>query len=737
MKHIILVFFVAVLSRTAAAQQVTLDYAKLLAGNPFTLHAGDSSLVVENVLPQKGNEIKLLVRGKKVSGTVVKLANTERVSFNLVKSFKNQAPTAGKLFISEEESVDYTFSAQAASDKVITLANSGMNYTGIAYWDALAIFNYVQSGEYDEDSVIRYINLYNTTDYPNLAAGKNNNEFFKLAFDEFNPVMRRNPESDVKKSDDIIELQSSGILGSLSGIDVSQYVQAFADFLRDRIKEELTIAYINEFRKKIKGIKEFEYMLPKTLNVFNTGDLFSVPTMGPAYKAAFAEDMAGLPENFERMVFSYEKYAAYRGREDFILYMAAYHSIKMSAEKYHPADILRFVDSRYGYKANDSTVNKVRVALSLLNVLSKNLKNVDDNTWIDKSKVSVFNPFVINIFLGLVYEQNKELLNAGFNVQGINKTLRDLLKRQSVERIFQFVTLANNIEQRIKEYKAVITDDMSADEKRQAVVAYFVSNADDFFNLFDFGGSVISDYASTPEFYKYKEIVRNTIAVAKGVKTNNVAQVGVNIIALIKQITGTDNEDQTIQQLTHYINFITDMVYADSAKKIREVLQTYAAPPRSYRAIRQSARTVSLASFPGVYVGYETHSPSTAQQKGNGVFGITAPIGVSVGWGNSLVEKNSFALFLSMVDIGAALTYRWSNDSTDLPQKVTLGQIFSPGIFGVYGFKNSPLALKFGTQYLPQLRSIKQGANVVEANAWHFSAALCVDIPVFIFSRTK
>ncbi|MDO9373615.1 MAG: hypothetical protein Q7T76_04330 [Ferruginibacter sp.] len=722
----------------ASAQQQKLDYSSLLAGRNFTLRNGDSILLVENVLPGKGDAVKLSVKGKKIAGSVTKMANSETVRFNLLTAFKNQPPVAGKLFVNDDESVDFSVGVKGTTTTTKESGPDAMVYTGIAYWDALAIFKAAQSATFNEDSILHFVNLYNANAYTNFSGLKNSNEFFKLAFEEFSPAKRPVPAAEKEKSSDIIDLQSAGgVLGSLSGIDVTQYVQAFADFLRDRIKEELTLAYINEFRKKIQGVKEFEYMLPKTINVFNTGDVFAVPTMGPTYKSAFAEDMANLPENFERMVFSYDKYAPYRNREDFILFMSAYHSIKMSAEKYHPADILRFVDSKYGYKVNDSSANKVRVALSLLNVLSKNLKNIDDDTWIDKSKVSVFNPFVINVFLGLVYEQNRQLLDASFQVQGAPKSLRQLLKHQSVERIFQFVTLANNIEQRIKEYKAVVGDQLSAEDKKQAVIAYFVSNADDFFNLFDFGGSVITDYSSTPEFYKYKEIVKNTIAVAKGVKTNNLAQVGVNIIALVKQITNSSNEDVTIQQLTNYVNFITDMVYADSARQIKQVLQNYAAPPRSYRAIRQSARTVSLASFPGVYVGYESHSPSTSQQQGNGVFGITAPIGVSVAWGNSMTSASSFAVYLSLVDIGAALTYRWSNDTDDLPQKVTLGQIFSPGLFGVYGFKNSPLALKFGTQYLPQLRSIKQGANVVEANAWHFSAALCVDIPILVLSRTK
>ncbi len=741
MKNFFLAIFPLFLLLQVSAQQVTINYNTLIGSNKksFKFGIGDTALVITNVLQKRGDSIRMAFRGGAVNGTVKKLTSSERVTFDLVKNFRNKPGTTGKLFTSENSFVEFTFIGDSNAVTIET-ETTGMLYTGIAYWDALTIFKYIQT-DYNKDSLLSYINNYNATDYATLEECKRRNEFLKIALDEFDPLKRKQPDTDNQKNAATLKLQSSaagGILGSLSGLDVTQYVQAFADFLRDRIKEELTLAYIEEFKKKIKSVKEFEYMLPKTINVFNTGDVFSVPSMGATYKSAFAEDMASLPENFERMVFSYEKYKEFRGREDFILYMAAYYSIKMSAEKYHPADILRFIDAKYGFKVTDTAANKVRIALSLLNVLSKNLKSIEGKTWIEKANVSVLNPFVVNVFLGLVYEQNKPLMDVEFMVDSVRKkTVKELLKSQSAERIFQFVTLANNIEERITEYKKLVDKAGTADDKRQTVINFFISNADDFFNLFDFGGSVVSDYSSSPEFYRYKEIVKNTIAVAKGVKTNNIAQVGVNIIALIKQITNKNNDDATVQQLTHYINFITDMVYADSARKIKQVLHNYAAPPRSYRAIRQSSNSVSLASFPGLYAGYESHSASSTNEKGQGVFGITAPIGVSVAFGNSTKDKSSFAVFLSLVDIGAALTYRWSNDSTDLPQKVSLGQIFSPGLFGVVGFKNSPLALKLGTQYLPQLRSIKQGANVTEANAWHFSAALCVDIPVLIFSRKK
>ncbi|RXK83731.1 hypothetical protein [Filimonas effusa] len=167
----------------------------------------------------------------------------------------------------------------------------------------------------------------------------------------------------------------------------------------------------------------------------------------------------------------------------------------------------------------------------------------------------------------------------------------------------------------------------------------------------------------------------------------------------------------------------------------------FAAPPHSYRTVRKSQRSVTLAAYPGVYVGGE--KSFSDHQSGAASFGVTAPVGFSFNWGRYKASKAgdeamaSHSLFVSLVDIGAALSFRWQNDSIDLPRKITLSQIFFPGLFYVHGWKNSPIARKFGFQYAPALRQIKDGQQAVTDNVvvWRISLGLSVDIPVFLLSR--
>src|SRR5918993_658241 len=106
MKIVFLGIVILLGSFISTAQQVKLDYSRLLAGDIFSISNDDSVLIVENVVSGKGSSIKLLIKGKKINGVVTQLTESERVHFDLVKIFKSQPPVAGKLFITEDESID-------------------------------------------------------------------------------------------------------------------------------------------------------------------------------------------------------------------------------------------------------------------------------------------------------------------------------------------------------------------------------------------------------------------------------------------------------------------------------------------------------------------------------------------------------------------------------------------------------------------------------------------------------
>ncbi|MEL6851178.1 MAG: hypothetical protein AAFP92_21845, partial [Bacteroidota bacterium] len=214
------------------------------------------------------------------------------------------------------------------------------------------------------------------------------------------------------------------------------------------------------------------------------------------------------------------------------------------------------------------------------------------------------------------------------------------------------------------------------------------------------------------------------------------------------------------EYLGFYGSFILDILTAKTSEDIKGVLYRYAVPAGSYRQKRESAFTLELGAFPGLFAArewlpYETDIPAAW------VTGVTAPIGFTLSWagrkGSDLSDQQaydhtykkkkvrsrrlngwSYSIFLPVIDISAPFSYRWTNGNAQgLPENISWEQVLAPGAFVVLGIKKLPISLSAGGQYVPRLRAITPagGNEVVNADAFRFGINATVDIPIFSFYR--
>ena len=194
-----------------------------------------------------------------------------------------------------------------------------------------------------------------------------------------------------------------------------------------------------------------------------------------------------------------------------------------------------------------------------------------------------------------------------------------------------------------------------------------------------------------------------------------------------------------VKNYVYYGGFMVDVLSAKTTGEIKNIIYKYAAPAGSYRVKRQSPFSVSLSAYPGLYSGWET---TGSEIRTSFVTGVTAPIGLSFNWGkkNFMPSKreHSLSLFVPIIDIGAPFSYRWKDsEASGFPENIKWEQVLSPGIHGVWGIGNSPMALMVGAQYTPLLRKITTTNNELQTNAWRFGATLSVDIPILHFHRSS
>jgi hypothetical protein len=219
-----------------------------------------------------------------------------------------------------------------------------------------------------------------------------------------------------------------------------------------------------------------------------------------------------------------------------------------------------------------------------------------------------------------------------------------------------------------------------------------------------------------------------------------------------------EKERHAINLVRKLAGFLNDVMLTKESSDLAKVVESYALPPGSYKRKRNSWWSIDLNGYVGGYAGLERIGASG--QKYGGVYGITAPIGLSLThtFGSKLDtskmltedlirnpdkifigkkyirqrKKLSISIAVNVIDLGAVVSYRFTNAdaiSKGLPREVNWGQILSPGVKLGVGIPGTPLMAALGWQFTPKLRSLEDDpAN--EFSTHRFFTALLFDMPL-------
>jgi len=183
--------------------------------------------------------------------------------------------------------------------------------------------------------------------------------------------------------------------------------------------------------------------------------------------------------------------------------------------------------------------------------------------------------------------------------------------------------------------------------------------------------------------------------------------------------------------------FMATFVQAKSSGEVSAAIETFALPQGSSRIKRESKFNVSLNAYCGLFAGGE--QITKADNSPVFSYGLTAPIGISTGWGARKFlwmgsPHWSYSLFISVVDIGAIAAFRFQNDSIAQIPTIQLKNIISPGAFFSIGIPKSPISFNFGAQIGPNLRKVTSTTNDYSNNLYiRYSVSICVDLPMLNF----
>jgi hypothetical protein len=238
-------------------------------------------------------------------------------------------------------------------------------------------------------------------------------------------------------------------------------------------------------------------------------------------------------------------------------------------------------------------------------------------------------------------------------------------------------------------------------------------------------------------------------------------------IVRIDEIKRELNFDKTRYFVLRIASFLNDISSATNSKDLSKVISAYALPATSYKRKTSTWNSLFLNAFVGPYIGYETlplgrSTSANVTYKSGYVYGLTAPIGIAFSKTFSRfkttatpddvdckfipegkhagkfrnMSKSTFTVFVSLLDIGAVVSYRLSNSDSTLPQSFKWEQFVSPGLHLQYSIHGTPLVFSMGGVYTPQIRKIGEGNR--QYNALRAYAGVLFDIPILaIHSKEK
>jgi hypothetical protein len=210
-----------------------------------------------------------------------------------------------------------------------------------------------------------------------------------------------------------------------------------------------------------------------------------------------------------------------------------------------------------------------------------------------------------------------------------------------------------------------------------------------------------------------------------------------------RKLSGSNKREsqRAINAVLTYGTFMANMINAETSDQVKRILQAATLPPGSSRIKRETSTSFTINSYLGVGAGRDRllNIPSNIDINQDALgASLSVPIGFTYSFSPKKWKRNSsFSFHMPLIDLGAITAYRQNPDnpnySIDNLPDFSWSNLFSPGLFFVYNFSNSPFSAGFGGQYGPQLREIKvTNGEPLNVNSWRFPMIfVSIDVPFF------
>ncbi|MCP4441446.1 MAG: hypothetical protein GY810_21270 [Aureispira sp.] len=194
----------------------------------------------------------------------------------------------------------------------------------------------------------------------------------------------------------------------------STLLLGLADFLVQRTKQELHIAFFKEFNKQVKKSEELRILFPQTKETLIAieEDIYRFTAFWEAIRESFMEDLGRLPEHLADYFQESEKVKDPKVRA---LAGDCFEVIDMLKRKNSPTDVIQYLSRGALFqemKFEDKSMQQIQNNLKLVGLFSEGLEYMDDSKyWVSPEKFNnlLRDSMQADLFLGLIYQKGKDL----------------------------------------------------------------------------------------------------------------------------------------------------------------------------------------------------------------------------------------------------------------------------------------------------------------------------------------
>ena len=201
----------------------------------------------------------------------------------------------------------------------------------------------------------------------------------------------------------------------------------------------------------------------------------------------------------------------------------------------------------------------------------------------------------------------------------------------------------------------------------------------------------------------------------------------------IGQEKTSEERSRLLQFFEENGDFIAGLVDAKTKDQVEYLLKSLADPPGSSRTKRTHAMTVGINAYVGASAGREYWERTPQGQNLQSDFTVlapTMPVGFTISrlFGASQRHPQSFSLHVSLLDLGAMMTYRLAAEGDFGSYKLTYKNVFKPGLQVHWNIQRSPFYLGLGWQTGAQFRVIDD--KEISFRSSRTFLAFGIDVPI-------